>query len=168
MQPYQAPLVPTRFVWPYGGQRVLLCGSFTGWNDMISLSPVADANGNNVFAVTIKIPAGYHQFKVWRSELFLLDRYPASVLTYLLRFCSISSTTSGGTMTHSRLFQVLLDHQTIASWYQLMESISLHMSCSSSTSSTKGRASGSKLCSLNEAWTIWTSTGTQPCLHHQL
>lgn len=24
-------LIPTQFVWPYGGRRVLLCGSFTRW-----------------------------------------------------------------------------------------------------------------------------------------
>mmetsp|Transcript_7746 Transcript_7746/g.28568 ORF Transcript_7746/g.28568 Transcript_7746/m.28568 type:complete len:471 (-) Transcript_7746:1179-2591(-) len=72
-QGFRPPLVPTRFVWPYGGQRVLLCGSFTGWNDMISLSPCLDSQGNKIFAVTIRIPAGYHQFKYivdneWRHD----------------------------------------------------------------------------------------------------
>jgi len=26
-------LTPTRFVWPYGGRRVFLSGSFTRWDD---------------------------------------------------------------------------------------------------------------------------------------
>ncbi|KAI3950300.1 hypothetical protein MKW92_022790, partial [Papaver armeniacum] len=33
-------LVPTRFVWPYGGTRVFLTGSFTRWSEHLPMSPV--------------------------------------------------------------------------------------------------------------------------------
>ncbi|KHG30800.1 Sucrose nonfermenting 4-like protein [Gossypium arboreum] len=33
-------LVPMRFIWPYGGSRVFLTGSFTRWSEHIPMSPM--------------------------------------------------------------------------------------------------------------------------------
>eukprot|EP00249_Psilotum_nudum_P020274 c27632_g1_i1 orf=531-2006(+) len=64
-------VVPTRFVWPHGGRRVYLCGSFTRWQEMLAMSPVEGCS--SVFQVICSLPAGYHQFKFvvdgeWRYD----------------------------------------------------------------------------------------------------
>lgn len=64
-------LIPTRFVWPNGGRRVSLCGSFTSWSDRISMSPVEGCP--TVFQVIWNLPPGYHQYKFyvdgeWRHD----------------------------------------------------------------------------------------------------
>ncbi|CAN4111116.1 unnamed protein product [Withania somnifera] len=64
-------LMPTRFVWPYGGRRVLLSGSFTRWQDHIAMSPMEGSP--NVFHTVCNLTSGYHQYKFfvdgeWRHD----------------------------------------------------------------------------------------------------
>ncbi|GMG99724.1 hypothetical protein Nepgr_001564 [Nepenthes gracilis] len=54
-------LIPTRFVWPYGGRRVFLSGSFTGWSENILMSPMEGCP--TVFQVICNLTPGYHQYK---------------------------------------------------------------------------------------------------------
>ncbi|CAI9764768.1 unnamed protein product [Fraxinus pennsylvanica] len=58
--------VPTRFVWPYGGRRVLLSGSFTRWLDHIPMSPMEGSP--TIFQVIYNLTPGYHQFKFFVDE----------------------------------------------------------------------------------------------------
>eukprot|EP00793_Prasinoderma_coloniale_P003514 PRCOL_00002888-RA len=69
---YHTQLVPTRFEWRYGGTQVHVCGSFTGWQEMVPMTvEPAPAGGGGaaggaagaVHSVTINIPPGYHQYK---------------------------------------------------------------------------------------------------------
>ncbi|KAJ4839918.1 AMP-activated serine/threonine-protein kinase regulatory subunit [Turnera subulata] len=64
-------VVPMCFVWPYGGSRVYLSGSFTRWTDPIPMSPVEGCP--TVFQVMCNITPGYHQYKFyvdgqWRHD----------------------------------------------------------------------------------------------------
>ncbi|CAL5378820.1 unnamed protein product [Camellia sinensis] len=52
-------LIPTRFVWRYGGRRVLLSGSFTRWSEPILLSPMEGCP--TVFQVICSLTPGYHE-----------------------------------------------------------------------------------------------------------
>ncbi|CAL5413161.1 unnamed protein product [Camellia sinensis] len=52
-------LIPTRFVWPYGGESVLLSGSFTGWSGHYPMTPVEGCP--TVFQTICSLPPGYHQ-----------------------------------------------------------------------------------------------------------
>lgn len=54
-------LVPTRFVWPHGGRRVFLVGSFTRWVDTLPMSPVEGCP--SVFQAICNLSPGYHQYK---------------------------------------------------------------------------------------------------------
>lgn len=64
-------LIPTRFVWPYGGRRVSLLGSFNSWSEHIPMSPMEGCP--TVFQVIWSLTPGYHQFKFfvdgeWRHD----------------------------------------------------------------------------------------------------
>lgn len=64
-------LIPTRFFWPYGGRRVFLSGSFTGWSEHIPMSPAEGCP--TVFQVVWNLSPGYHQYKFnvdgeWRHD----------------------------------------------------------------------------------------------------
>ncbi|KAA8548501.1 hypothetical protein F0562_000232 [Nyssa sinensis] len=64
-------LIPTRFVWPYGGRSVYLCGSFTGWSERWPMTPVEGCS--TVFQTICSLPPGYHQYKFivdgeWRHD----------------------------------------------------------------------------------------------------
>ncbi|KAK5786441.1 Sucrose nonfermenting 4-like protein [Gossypium arboreum] len=64
-------LVPMRFIWPYGGSRVFLTGSFTRWSEHIPMSPMEGCP--TVFQVICSLSPGYHQFKFfvdgeWRHD----------------------------------------------------------------------------------------------------
>ncbi|KAA3472662.1 sucrose nonfermenting 4-like protein [Gossypium australe] len=64
-------LVPMRFIWPYGGSRVFLTGSFTRWSEHIPMSPMEGCP--TVFQVIWSLSPGYHQFKFfvdgeWRHD----------------------------------------------------------------------------------------------------
>ncbi|KAF7805110.1 sucrose nonfermenting 4-like protein [Senna tora] len=64
-------LIPKRFVWPYGGRRVFLSGSFTRWSEHIPMSPMEGCP--TVFQVTCSLMPGYHQYKFnvdgdWRHD----------------------------------------------------------------------------------------------------
>ncbi|XP_042472008.1 sucrose nonfermenting 4-like protein isoform X1 [Zingiber officinale] len=64
-------LAPTRFVWPYGGRRVFVTGSFTGWSEHIPMSPVEGCP--TVFQVICRLSPGLHQYKFyvdgeWRHD----------------------------------------------------------------------------------------------------
>ncbi|KAL7123846.1 hypothetical protein ABFS83_14G009900 [Erythranthe nasuta] len=63
-------LIPTRFVWPYGGRIVYISGSFTGWTQW-PMTPVEGCP--TVFQTICSLPPGYHQFKFvvdgeWRHD----------------------------------------------------------------------------------------------------
>ncbi|XP_075512360.1 sucrose nonfermenting 4-like protein [Primulina tabacum] len=63
-------LIPTRFVWPYGGRDVYISGSFTGWTPW-PMTPVEGCP--TVFQTICSLPQGYHQFKFvvdgeWRHD----------------------------------------------------------------------------------------------------
>ncbi|GAV63148.1 CBS domain-containing protein [Cephalotus follicularis] len=64
-------MIPKRFVWPYGGRRVLLSGSFTRWTDHIPMSPMEGCP--TVFQAICNMAPGYHQYKFyvdgeWRHD----------------------------------------------------------------------------------------------------
>ncbi|KAH0916665.1 hypothetical protein HID58_031111, partial [Brassica napus] len=57
-------VTPTRFVWPYGGRRVYLSGSFTSvdrWTEHVPMSPIEGCA--TVFQVICNLTPGYHQVK---------------------------------------------------------------------------------------------------------
>ncbi|XP_057866435.1 sucrose nonfermenting 4-like protein isoform X1 [Cryptomeria japonica] len=55
-------LVPTRFVWPHGGRRVYLVGSFTSrWTETLPMSPVEGCP--SVFQIVCSLVPGLHQYK---------------------------------------------------------------------------------------------------------
>ncbi|KAF2618467.1 hypothetical protein F2Q68_00042621 [Brassica cretica] len=58
-------VTPTRFVWPYGGTRVFLSGSFTRWTEHVPMSPLEGCP--SVFQVICNLTPGYHQV----NNLFL-------------------------------------------------------------------------------------------------
>ncbi|TKY52229.1 Sucrose nonfermenting 4 protein [Spatholobus suberectus] len=64
-------LIPKRFVWPHGGRRVFLSGSFTRWSVFIPMSPMEGCP--TVFQVICSLTPGYHQYKFnvdgeWRHD----------------------------------------------------------------------------------------------------
>ncbi|PIA61557.1 hypothetical protein AQUCO_00300820v1 [Aquilegia coerulea] len=66
-----ALLFPMRFVWPYGGRRVFLIGSFTRWSEHVPMSPVEGCP--TVFQAIYSLTPGYHQYKFfvdgeWRHD----------------------------------------------------------------------------------------------------
>lgn len=66
-----ALLFPTRFVWPYGGRRVFLTGTFTRWSEHVPMSPVEGCP--TVFQAIFSLTPGYHQYKFyvdgeWRHD----------------------------------------------------------------------------------------------------
>ncbi|KAF7044787.1 hypothetical protein CFC21_053971 [Triticum aestivum] len=65
------PLVHTRFVWPHGGKRVFLSGSFTRWSEHLPMSPVEGCP--TVFQAICSLPPGIYQYKFnvdgqWRHD----------------------------------------------------------------------------------------------------
>ncbi|XP_062213075.1 sucrose nonfermenting 4-like protein [Phragmites australis] len=63
--------VPTRFVWPYGGKRVFLSGSFTRWSEHLPMSPVEGCP--TVFQAICSLSPGVYQYKFfvdgeWRHD----------------------------------------------------------------------------------------------------
>ncbi|GAU11514.1 hypothetical protein TSUD_345040 [Trifolium subterraneum] len=67
-----AILIPSRFVWPHGGRRVFLTGSFTRWSEHIPMSPMEGCP--SVFQVICSLMPGYHQYKFnvdgeWRHAI---------------------------------------------------------------------------------------------------
>ncbi|XP_047319386.1 sucrose nonfermenting 4-like protein isoform X2 [Impatiens glandulifera] len=69
------PIVPIRFVWPYGGKNVSLCGSFTGWSGHYQMIPAEGCP--SVFQTICNLAPGYHEYKFfvdgeWRYD----DRQP--------------------------------------------------------------------------------------------
>ncbi|XP_010269446.1 PREDICTED: sucrose nonfermenting 4-like protein isoform X2 [Nelumbo nucifera] len=74
-------LVPMRFVWPYGGRRVFLSGSFTRWSEHLPMSPVEGCP--TVFQAICNLTPGYHQYKFfvdgeWRHD----ERQPVETGSY--------------------------------------------------------------------------------------
>ncbi|KAL8166377.1 hypothetical protein V2J09_007876 [Rumex salicifolius] len=67
----EAVMIRTRFIWPYGGSRVFLSGSFTGWSEHIPMSPVEGCP--TIFHVMYNLTPGYHEYKFnvdgeWRHD----------------------------------------------------------------------------------------------------
>ncbi|CAL9069505.1 unnamed protein product [Musa banksii] len=64
-------LIPTRFVWPYGGRRVYLLGSFTRWTEHLPMIRVEGCP--SVFQAICRLTPGVHQYKFfvdgeWRHD----------------------------------------------------------------------------------------------------
>ncbi|KAL9233298.1 hypothetical protein vseg_008317 [Gypsophila vaccaria] len=93
-------LIPARFVWAYGGRRVFLTGSFTGWSD-IPMSPVEGCP--TVFQVICNLAPGYHQYKFnvdgeWRydeRQPFMTGTYGVVNTVFLAREPNIPNILSG-------------------------------------------------------------------------
>ncbi|XP_061348445.1 sucrose nonfermenting 4-like protein isoform X1 [Gastrolobium bilobum] len=83
--------IPKRFVWPYGGRRVFLSGSFTRWSQHIPMSPMEGCPA--VFQVICSLMPGYHQYKFnvdgeWRhdeQQPFVSGNYGVVNTIYLVR-----------------------------------------------------------------------------------
>ena len=60
-------VTPTRFVWPYGGRRVFLSGSFTRWTEHVPMSPLEGCP--SVFQVICNLTPGYHQVNILVKSL---------------------------------------------------------------------------------------------------
>ncbi|RWW56176.1 hypothetical protein BHE74_00037120 [Ensete ventricosum] len=74
-------LIPTRFVWPYGGRRVYLLGSFTRWTEHLPMSLVEGCP--SIFQAICSLTPGVHQYKFfvdgeWRHD----ERQPHMVGNY--------------------------------------------------------------------------------------
>ncbi|KAH7276643.1 hypothetical protein KP509_39G016000 [Ceratopteris richardii] len=97
-------LVATRFVWPHGGFRVFLCGSFTRWQDMIPMLPIEGCS--SVFQVVCSLTPGYHQFKFvvdgeWRhddKQPYVTDSGGNSTNCILVRDIETGSRSGGSTV----------------------------------------------------------------------
>lgn len=70
-------LVPTRFVWPYGGRRVSLIGSFTRWSESLPMTPVEGCP--TVFQVICKLAPGLHQYKFYVDSEWRHDEHQPCV-----------------------------------------------------------------------------------------
>ncbi|KAF2307241.1 hypothetical protein GH714_025690 [Hevea brasiliensis] len=70
-------VVPMRFVWPYGGRSVFLSGSFTGWTEHISMSPMEGCP--TVFQVICSLTPGHHQYKFFVDGEWRHDEHQPSV-----------------------------------------------------------------------------------------
>ncbi|MFQ6635598.1 hypothetical protein Gotur_011957 [Gossypium turneri] len=71
-------LIPMRFVWPYGGSRVFISGSFTRWSDHIPMSPMEGCP--TVFQVICSLSPGYHQFKFFVDNEWRHDEHQPFVI----------------------------------------------------------------------------------------
>lgn len=73
-----SPLFLTRFVWPYGGTKVFLTGSFTGWSRHLQMMPVEGCP--TVFQTIQRLAPGVHMV----SELALVKYtfYPRLLSTW--------------------------------------------------------------------------------------
>ncbi|XP_047311609.1 sucrose nonfermenting 4-like protein isoform X2 [Impatiens glandulifera] len=56
-------IIPIRFVWPYGGKNISLCGSFTGWSGHYQMIPAEGCP--SVFQTTCNLSPGYHEYKFY-------------------------------------------------------------------------------------------------------
>ncbi|GLT50452.1 hypothetical protein SLA2020_239380 [Shorea laevis] len=70
-------LVTMRFVWPYGGRRVYLSGSFTRWTEHIPMSPMEGCP--TVFQVICSLSPGYHQYKFYVDGEWQYDEHQPCV-----------------------------------------------------------------------------------------
>ncbi|WOL16459.1 hypothetical protein Cni_G25246 [Canna indica] len=70
-------LVPTQFVWPYGGRRVLLTGSFTRWSEHLTMSAMEGCP--TVFQVICNLTPGLHQYKFCVDGEWRHDEYKPSI-----------------------------------------------------------------------------------------
>ncbi|KAK7277937.1 hypothetical protein RJT34_22957 [Clitoria ternatea] len=103
--------IPKRFVWPHGGRRVFLTGSFTRWSAFIPMSPMEGCP--TVFQVVCRLTPGYHQYKfnvdgVWRHDVyqpFVSGDYGTVNKIYIVREPDIFplSTLSAETSGRSRM-----------------------------------------------------------------
>ncbi|KAJ1387429.1 Immunoglobulin-like fold [Sesbania bispinosa] len=83
--------VPKRFVWPYGGRKVFLIGSFTRWSAVIPMSPTEGSP--TVFQALCSLTPGYHQYLFnvdgqWRhdeQQPFVSGNYGTMNTLYVLK-----------------------------------------------------------------------------------
>ncbi|KAF9607393.1 hypothetical protein IFM89_034626 [Coptis chinensis] len=70
-------LIPTTFVWPHGGRRVFLTGSFTRWSEHVPMSPVEGCP--TVFQAICSLTPGYHEYKFYVDGEWRHDQNQPSV-----------------------------------------------------------------------------------------
>lgn len=70
-------LVPKTFVWPYGGHRVMVTGTFTRWSDHVPMSPVEGCP--TLFQATCRLTPGMHQYKFFVDGEWRHDEHQPSV-----------------------------------------------------------------------------------------
>ena len=59
--------VPTSFMWPYGGRKVYLVGSFNEWRDKIPLTYSPELEQ---FGIVLNMPQGRHFYRVFFCNFF--------------------------------------------------------------------------------------------------
>lgn len=70
-------LFPKTFVWPYGGNRVMVTGTFTRWADHVPMSPVEGCP--TLFQATCRLTSGMHQYKFYVDGEWRHDEHQPSV-----------------------------------------------------------------------------------------
>ncbi|PKA62256.1 Sucrose nonfermenting 4-like protein [Apostasia shenzhenica] len=70
-------LLPKTFVWPYGGSRVMVTGTFTRWSDHVQMSPVEGCP--TLFQATCRLTPGMHQYKFYVDGEWRHDEQQPSV-----------------------------------------------------------------------------------------
>ena len=73
--PAPGEVIPTKFVWTFGGRQVHVCGSFSAWVEAVPLAWEVHPEhpGGGYFAAVVPLAPGYHQFKYivdneWRHD----------------------------------------------------------------------------------------------------
>ncbi|KAG0476863.1 hypothetical protein HPP92_013704 [Vanilla planifolia] len=70
-------LFPKIFMWPYGGTRVYVTGTFTRWSDHVPMSPVE--GWPTLFQATCRLTPGMHQYKFYVDGEWRHDEHQPSM-----------------------------------------------------------------------------------------
>ncbi|PIA41326.1 hypothetical protein AQUCO_02200021v1 [Aquilegia coerulea] len=70
--------IATRFTWPYGGDRIFLCGSFTRWSVHVPMTPVEGST--TVYQAICNLTPGDHQYKFLVDGIWRIDEQQLSVI----------------------------------------------------------------------------------------
>lgn len=70
-------LIPKTFVWRYGGNNVMVSGTFTRWANHVPMSPVEGCP--TLFQATCRLTPGMHQYKFYVDGKWRHDEHEPSV-----------------------------------------------------------------------------------------